>query len=388
MRKTKFFIVILLLVIGLTFCLSTRVLCSDIMPISETGELINDEPENDSNQTDGNQVTEHENHNIHEGDLYVVAKNREYVMDKMVDGNVFIFANSVKVTGAVNGSLFICASNIEIDKEAYIACPVFVVADKVVVNGMVLDMYSLSNTLKLGESATVYRQMIASASKMELAGIVGRDAFLYGKDVNVTDESFTVYGNLSYEAKKEIENKDRLNVEGETKFKAFTENEENAGDVILDYVFSAIGTVAFDIILYLCLLFLAPKFVNKAKEYVSTRGLLAFAIGLAFFVIVPIISLLFLMTGILGGLGVFGMFIYGAILMINAFAVVVVANEFIADKFKVEDKLKKGLLLLPVSLVLWALRKIPVIGTWISIIVCLGGIGVVLLYQFDRRKEV
>lgn len=388
MKKTKFFVVILLLVIGLTFCLNTNVLGSDIMPISETGELTNgEEGNNNNNQTNDNEVTPHEDHNIHEGDLYIVAKNREYVMDQMVDGNVFIFANTVKVTGAVNGSLFICASSIEIDKEAYVACPVYVIADEIVVNGMILDMYSLSNTLKLGESATIYRQMIASASKMELSGIVGRDAFLYGEDVNVADKNFTVYGNLSYEAKNEIANKDKLNVEGETKFKAFTEKEESVGDIILEYVFSGVGTVAFDIILYLCLLFLAPKFVNKAKEYVSTRGLLAFAIGLAFFVIVPIISLLFLMTGILGGLGVFAIFIYGAILMINAFVVVVIANEFIADKFKVEDKFKKGLILIPVSLVLWALRKIPVIGMWISIIVCLCGVGVVLLYQFDKRKE-
>ena len=60
---------------------------------------------------------------------------------------------------------------------------------------------------------------------------------------------------------------------------------------------------------------------------------------------------------------------------------------FNKDKLKIDDKFKKGLLLVPVSLVLWALRKIPFIGGIISIFVFLAGVGVVCTYQYDKRKE-
>ena len=138
------------------------------------------------------------------------------------------------------------------------------------------------------------------------------------------------------------------------------------------------GTIAFDLALYLLLCLIAPKFVKKAKDYVSVHGLLAVAIGLAFTILVPIIAFIFLLTGVLAGIGVFMALVYSVVLMINAFIVSVVANEFIADKLKIDDKFKKGLLLVPVSLVLWALRKIPFIGGIISIFVFLAGVGVVL----------
>lgn len=46
----------------------------------------------------------------HKGDLYIVSTDRNYVLDKTVDGNAFIVGTNVKITGKVNGSLFVCAS--------------------------------------------------------------------------------------------------------------------------------------------------------------------------------------------------------------------------------------------------------------------------------------
>ena len=147
------------------------------------------------------------------------------------------------------------------------------------------------------------------------------------------------------------------------------------------------GTVAFDLLLYLLICLIAPKFVKKAKEYVSLHGLLAVAIGLAFTILIPIIAFIFLLTGVLAGIGVFMALVYAVVLMVNAFIVAVVANEFINSKLNIEDKFKKGLLLVPVSLVLWALRKIPFIGGIISLLVLLAGTGIVCIYQYDKRKE-
>lgn len=324
---------------------------------------------------------------IHEGDLYIITGS-DYVMDKLVDGNVYIFAKNVKVTGQVNGSIFICSSgNIEVDENAYVACQMFAFADEINIKGIILDLYTASKKLELGENTVIYRQINAFAEEMNLAGTVGRDVNVTSEKIDVSGEKFMVYGNLNYEAKSEIANQDRLDVQGETNFSEAKEKKESVAEVVAQYVFGAIGTVIFDILLYIALIFFAPKFVEKSKEYVSTRGILAFAIGIAFLVAVPFISFALMLTGFLAGLSMFMLFIYGAVLMINAFVIVVIANEFIAGKIKLEDKVKKGFLLVPVSLVLWAIRKIPVIGFWISMIVCVCGLGVVILYQFDKRKE-
>lgn len=208
------------------------------MPISEEGEITNGE----LTPADGARTgeDEHSHSDIHEGDLYVASGDKTYVMDQMVDGNVFIFGNNVTVTGEINGSLFVCGSNIEITESAYVACHLFAFANELTIDGMALDVYAAANKLTLGENAGIYRQIIAAADTMELAGNVGRDAFLYGENIDVKGESFTVYGNLNYEAKNEI-NADKLKVEGETKFNLAKEKDaDSTADVILDYVLGAV----------------------------------------------------------------------------------------------------------------------------------------------------
>lgn len=239
MKKTKILAIILLAVISMTFLLGNTVSATNaedgIMPINEENETT---PINDENTPASGARTDVD---IHEGDLYVASGDKTYVMDQMVDGNVFIFGNNVTVTGEINGSLFVCGSNIEITESAYVACHLFAFANELTIDGMALDVYAAANKLTLGENAGIYRQIIAAADKMELAGNVGRDAFLYGENIDITGESFTVYGDLNYEAKNEIINADKLKVEGETKFNQAKEKDaDSTADVILDYVLGAV----------------------------------------------------------------------------------------------------------------------------------------------------
>lgn len=74
--------------------------------------------------------------------------------------------------------------------------------------------------------------------------------------------------------------------------------------------------------------------------------------------------------------------------MLNTLIVGVILNEFLSEKLKItEDKLKKTLLIVPVTIVLWGLKAIPVVGSWISIVIFFCGVGSIILYQFDKRKK-
>ena len=75
--------------------------------------------------------------------------------------------------------------------------------------------------------------------------------------------------------------------------------------------------------------------------------------------------------------------------MINAFITTTITNEFIANKLNfADDKLKKTGLIAIVSLAIWGLRELPFIGGWTSVVVFLFGIGIVVLYQFDRFHDI
>ena len=80
-------------------------------------------------------------------------------------------------------------------------------------------------------------------------------------------------------------------------------------------------------------------------------------------------------------------FLYGALLIVSTSVIAIIANEFASEKLKItENKVKKTLLIVPITIVIWALKKIPVVGSWISIVIFFLGVGILVLYQFDKRK--
>ena len=401
MNKFKLFAIVLIAVMML-FAFCNTIKATEMQPrTAEEGENA----ENLENPNDGIMpinLDEEDEYNrdqeavpqdieMHKGDLYIASTDITYVMDQIVDGNVFIFGNNVKITGQVNGSIFVAAKSVEVDKEAYIVSHLFAAAETVTINGYVTDVYSASRILTFGEDALLVRDIKSAAEMISLSGTIGRDVNLSAKTIEIpeTEKALEIYGNLDYYSKEKISNIDKATIHGEVIYQEYTEDKEEIADVIVDYALSAIGTVVFDIVLYMCLIFFAPKFLEKAKDYVSTRGILSLAFGIAFIVLGVIISFLLMLTNIGTALGVLLALMYAGVLMLNAFIIAIVANEFIASKlsFK-EDKFKKGLLLIPVSLVLWIVIQIPFIGSWISAAVCLCGVGIIILYQFDRRKEL
>lgn len=397
MKKTITLILVMLISL---LCLSTSVMAAQMPENVMPGDLARTAGENtneddgvmpinlDEESTNGNDNGHsHNDAELYEGDLYIASTDMEYVMDKAVNGNVFIVGKNVKITGQIYGSLFVFSDKVTIDKDAYITSHIFTCADTVSISGTMFDVYSASRNLIVNENTIIYRDIKGVAENVYLGGIVERDVSLTAEKIEISEQEngLMIGRNFTYETENELTGLDKARILGETKFIKYVE--EN-GNVVSDYIVSAVGTVLFDIVLYMLLLFLAPKFIEKSKEYVSTKGLLAFAIGLAFTIIVPILAFILMITGVGAGLGMFAIFVYATVLMMNAFIVAATANEFIASKIKIsEDKLKKSLLLIPVSLVIWGLRKLPVVGTGISILVFLCGIGIVILYQFDKRRK-
>lgn len=349
------------------------------MPISENeGEPVNTSEDENEQTVDESQV--------HKGDLYVASDERTYEMDKYVDGNLFLFGDKVKITGAVNGSAFIFAQEIIIEEDAYIGAQAFMAGEKITINGAMADVYVAASKFELGPKAQIYRDVKVVAENASFSGNVHRSVDVMAKEAQIA-EWMNVYGDFNYTATKEIEGlEEKATVMGETKFSKYQESTRSVESTVSQLIWGAIGTICFDVVMYVILLFVTPNFIKKAKDYVSTKGLLGVAIGLGFTILVPVIMLLLLMTGIGSGLSGLLMFIYFAVLMINAFITVVVANEYIANKLNfADDKLKKVGLIAIVSLAIWGLRKIPFIGGWISITVFLFGVGIAVLYQFDRN---
>ena len=76
-------------------------------------------------------------------------------------------------------------------------------------------------------------------------------------------------------------------------------------------------------------------------------------------------------------------------MMINSAVVAITINEFVASKISAIDKIwKKLLMLIPISIIIFALRQTPYyVGGAMSAIILVFGVGIIVLYQFDKRRK-
>ena len=168
------------------------------------------------------------------------------------------------------------------------------------------------------------------------------------------------------------------------------QKEENTNkNQISNYVYDGIENVVYTLVIYGLLLFLAPKFIEKSKGYVSTRGLLATAIGAVFTIILPILMIILVFTGLGVSTAVTALMIYIVLLMINSAVVTIMINEFIASKVPtINTTWKKALMLIPMAIIIFAIRQIPYYVGWaMSTIILVLGVGITVLYQFDKRRK-
>ena len=334
---------------------------------------------------------------IYKGDLYVAfgeddLNSTSYVMDKYVDGNVFIFGNDVTITGQINGSLFVCASKVKIDEDAYIVCHTFVAAQEFEMSGVTTDMYAACGNFNFDSQGVVSRDLKLATTNAVLRGSVGRDVDMAASSIDLYEDeenSFFVGGNLKYTSGSEAEHIDDIIVKGEITYTQENNEEEDSNKIVLgDIALGAIKNIVFTLVIYLLLIFLAPKFIQKSREYAGTRALLSGAIGLAFTIIIPIVSFVLLFTVVGVSAAVLAVLIYVIVLMINSAIVTVAVNELIVNKFEMLNSTwKKILMIIPVSLVIYLIKQIPYIGGLISVIIFFVGVGISILYQFDKRKK-
>lgn len=339
---------------------------------------------------------DHENEEereVHEGDMFVLfGEGNEngitYVMDKYVDGNLFIIGNDVKISGMVNGSLFVLAANVTLDEKAYIAAHSFICAETVTMSGFTWDMYATCANFNMTKTGVVYRDLRLVTNNATLLGGAGRDIDITANTIKVYEDEenkFYVGRNLTYNSGTEIENLNDITVEGEVKY---TKTEEKTENVVLNYVYRGAQSIILVLVIYAILLWIAPKFVEKSKGYISTRALLAVAVGFAFIILVPILAFILLLTYVGVPVAAIIAIIYALVLVISSAVVSIGINEFIANKVKtLNTKWKKLLMIIPVSLVIFLIKQIPYVGGYIGVVIFLIGTGIITLYGFDKSKK-
>lgn len=347
---------------------------SDIMPISETEA----EPINETEETT-------EEPEILYKDVFLF--DEKVVLDDLVDGNAFIMGSEVTISGEINGDLYVIAEELTIEENSFIYSSLYVIANKITLNGAAYDLYGIAETFEMGgTNSYVYRDLNLMANDVTINGYVNRNANISAQSIVLGyPNGPTIIGDLNYTAPYELMF-DENAVYGDTNFTPEPEIETETETDFLSILISALYEIAFLFIVFVLASLITPKFVKRSGEYVSSLKLLhATWIGLVATIVLIVVE------------GILLVFLpqFSLVLILLTIAAVLLANPVLAigissavtRKANIENIVLKALINLIAAIVITALPLIPVVGWVFAFVTYIMGFGLMILYLFDSERR-
>lgn len=332
--------------------------------------------------------------------------------DKVVDGSAYLTANHMVVDGTVKGDLFCAGGDLTINGR--VEGDVLCAGQTITVGGTVTGDIRVAGSLVLirgkvggnatagGATVTVTREgaiagdLTGGASTMILDGTVGRDMLLgagsatlngtIGRDVNASFSSVSVGqgakvgGNFHYMSERETVLPQGV-IAGKTEFTKQTAEDRTTAT---DSIAWALATALAFMLLGLVVTLIAPRLVHTAALLPSRQVALAFLVGFAGLILIPIVAGLFAITGL--GLLVTGALLLAWLLMLLLSGVFV---SYYVGSLVLKKRGRNALLIVLVGALLVAMvTMIPVIGMVMFIATVCTGMGMQLMhlkYQFGKK---
>ncbi len=387
-------LIILVSILG-TFCFAKEIQPrtsgeDGIMPISEPEEdettpISETNPEDNNNNSGTGETPKYD---ITYSDLYIF-EDKNYEMNKLIDGNAYIMTNgNVKFTGEVNGSVFIFANGtVEFEEESYVADSLYVFAKEIKVNGAIYDIYGASERFELMEKAYISRDIKVAAADVKLRGTVYRDVFLVADNIDVKDETSSLFagGDFNYTSSKEVEGLKDVVTYGEINFKLEEETyvEITLAEKIKDYAFSAVTSIIYALVIYFVLKLLSPRFTEAITKDIKEKSIISFVVGLVTWAIIfvaIIISIMLLFTAIGMPISIIAWFIITIMIYISSAVFSISITGIAKDKIQSvkNNKVLEICLLMLIALCVWILQKLPYIGGLCNFIILTTGIGLII----------
>lgn len=395
MLKNKF-ITLLILFVTLLSVLSCNVFAADeadqnstaLISTTPTAEETTDTNVTDTNASDtSTDNTTNVDSSAQSAENYktsdVFLTGSDVTVDYIVDGNLVVIANNVTISSAIGGDVLVIANTLTVSDTSYIYSNLFTTANNLTINGVVYDLYALSDTITV--NGYIYRDIKAMCNTLNLYGYIGRNAFVsidklsYTNSSNITGK---IFGNMNYTSNTEFSLPEGF-VEGDVNYSKAT----SISPTVEDYIFSAGAVLVLVLILWCIIKYFAPKFTKTNHELIKQNILPVIGYGILGIILMPIIVVILLLLRISASVGLLLLSIYFILLAISSSIFTISIANIIAEKLKVSKTLPYIGVLIITAIILWALQFIPYAGSIIVIITMILGLGTIIKYVINSKKS-
>ena len=334
-------------------------------------------------------------------DLYLLGTT--IIVDGTVNGDVFVLGTSIEINGTVNGNVSLAGESVsilgDVSDGARVATNDFSLAGSI---GK--DLVILSNSSVIDSGGFVGRDLILTVSSLTLNGDVERrvagvaDSVTHNGsvgaefDVSVGDltisDGASIGGDLTYQSDSEAEIASGAEIGGEITHEMAAATEEIDVGFSFDSIVVGVVGLVMTAIYGTVLLLVFPRLTISASNQLLEKPLMSVGMGIVFLIVVPIVSILVMITVVGIPLGMIALLLYGiALFSAQVFVGMTIGRlilSFIADGNR---RLIQFLGLLIGLLILFGISFIPYVGPWAPLIVVILGLGGLMLAIGRLRKE-
>lgn len=318
-------------------------------------------------------------------DLFM-ANSTATTVEDIVEGNAFIYGTDVTIKGEIRGDLFVAANSVTIDKSAVVTGNLFVYGSEVNIKGSVNNVYGFSAKFNIENGGRVNRDINVFANELHLEGYVARNVNAYVSSIVLPENAQNVIGgNLNYSASSD-QNIPQEAVNGDIKYTASNTTPTNE-EIISSYVSNLLTVLAYAFVVIFIAAFFMPNFKDKVSYALEKRPFVTAGIGILSIVVIPILAVIFIISGILAYAGIALIGVYALVLSISISILSIAVGNYLTNKCKNKTKGKFILLSLLSVIVIWLLQLIPVFGGWMSLFTYVFGLGL-FVFAFFTKKNV
>lgn len=313
------------------------------------------------------------------GDIYQIGD--EIAITDIINGNMFIKANTLTISSQVGGDLFVIADKINIDG-GQIYGNVFAIANEIIVNGLVYDLYAMCNNLTVSYDGTFYRDLRAICKNATINGVVYGNTNIITSSTLTLEKDCIIRGNLDYSNPTEIEVQEGL-VEGNVNYKPISESSSiniNTSSMIWISVFFLV----FILFVWVFMIFLMPEFTKKISLAGQNRPIASILLGLLGVIAIPIIAIILLITIIGIPISICLFALYALVIALSFTLTTIALSNILANKIEALSKGKNILAFIIVAVILILLSYIPIVNAIVSLLILLYGFGLFLLALFNK----
>ena len=313
----------------------------------------------------------------------------DLVVEKEINGTLFAAGNTVKVTSSVDGISFVAGNKVNVSGQSdYL----FIGGNDITVDKVnVKDAFIAGSFISISDSTI--RDLWVAGSKVTISSDITRDAYIAGEKVVINAK---IIGDVEIAADK-IELGERAEIVGKLKYpeeakltKAETtkinETETYKSNNVKVNISPAKAALAFiigEVYSYLVILLIAfvmlflfkKTFSDIKKMKKDASVLLTTLAGLIGLIVIPIASILIMITLIGIPLGVLGLVMYVIMIFLS-----IIPSVYFVGNWLFGKTIKNSYLLMMVSLLLfYVVKLIPFVGGLFELLMLLFGLGLYLM---------